>query len=467
MFNPFRKRREPPGVIIGGTRIPWLRANAGIVVTGSAGSGKTHASRILQRQMVRQGCPMLCLCVKPDEAGELCALVESEGQAHRLIRVRPGDGNRLQLLDYMLKVEGGNAARAARMFITLSDIAMRSDPQQQGGEKFWRSYEEAAFFSGIDLAALAYPKPTIDQVYHILRDSPNTPEEGEHFLDKDAPTRKRNDCHAAVIAAQGKESRLTTRRIDRCIDFFCAEFSSIGYKARAGVLSTVNQTIARLTREPFFQSFCTETTLTPRRIEEENLIVVLDAPVLTYGIDGVLFQAAWAILMQEYCLGRDPSGRGVPTVLMRDECGYLVHPDWDAKVAMVARSQKLLQFDIFQDMDILMTCFGGSPKAEKEARAFMANHAVKLMFNQANPHTCEAQSKLFGDAKEVMVGGGGGKPRGTVDELLGVEAGGINWSEQYQPVIRPGDFASLDIGQCYMRITGDDTAYMLDLWEGR
>jgi hypothetical protein len=257
-------------------------------------------------------------------------------------------------------------------------------------------------------------------------------------------------------------------------DVLVTELASIGYKARGAVLSMNNGLLARFLDDPFHDLLCTETTWTPEAAERGGFIDVVDFPVLIHGTAGRMLQLAFAMLVQGHCLRRDPAAVDRPYCLVRDEASFVLHPDWDASVQVVARSQKLAAIDVIQDLDILLAALGGGEKARHEAFAFASNHMNKLLFGNANQETNEYFSRFFGDRKEMNVGGSNA-PGGRADffdEVLG-STGQFQWNESgYEPHIRPGRFAGLKTGEAVMYLGGrplgrsGEPYRFVDFWTG-
>ena len=66
-----------PGFYLGDNYLGW--PDSGLVFTGAPGSGKTYASRSIQRQAIQQQLSMMVACAKVDEADAIESLCRELG----------------------------------------------------------------------------------------------------------------------------------------------------------------------------------------------------------------------------------------------------------------------------------------------------------------------------------------------------------------------------------------------------
>ena len=298
------------------------------------------------------------------------------------------------------------------------------------------------------MCLLAKDRTSIDDVYRIIATSPATIEQvaSESFY-------ANSPCCTLLEQARAHRRPETERRYARVCDFFLKELCAIGEKARGAVLSMCNGMLGKLIIEPFYDSLCTSTTITMEEIERDALVAVLDYPVLMHGMAARLFQAGVQQIAQMHALRRDAATVDRPLVIVRDEAGLILMPEWDMQVQVVARSQKLAHVDAFQDLDVAVSALGGTPRAKHEMHAFISNHRTVFAFGNANVETNQHFSTLCGMTRQIMMSGSSGharrEPSGNLlDDALGVRSD-FGFSEQYQPCVRPETWARLPVGCCY------------------
>ncbi|QDV34993.1 hypothetical protein [Tautonia plasticadhaerens] len=446
----------PEGFTICGIHLGW--PDSGIVVTGSSGYGKTFFARSIEAQAINQWLPCLFACPKPTDANEVDELCRQLNASDRFVRLKPGSPYRINLLKYLTEMPGGSSLLAAQFLARLNDIASRAEGTGNHGEAFWMTMFETALVNAIELCILATGEASMELVKDALISSPGTPEDALPAKLFGGDPENFTICAKMILLARENQTPENQRRVKRATEFFLNEFSSLGYKARGAIISMVNAILGRFLLEPFYSALCEESTLTPEMIEAGRLVVALDYDLLTYETPGRMFQLAWIMLYQGYCLRR-PAANAPRSLIVRDEYAYFSHPGYDAIVAAVSRSQRALHLDLFQDFDLMEQTYGGGPKAKNEALSSWSNHGVKLMFHQNNPDSAEVQSRLTGDVKEIMLSGGSNgranRESGDLrDGWLGVNQS-MHWSEQYARAIRPEFYSTLPVGVAVLHAHGE------------
>jgi hypothetical protein len=414
------------------------------LVMGSTNAGKSFSTEPLLKNLHQLGSPMLITAIKPDEHRRILRVT----QGRRYVRVSPGSPYRINLLDYLQK-SYGSAEAVADFIRRLNESALRSTGNANQ-ELYWSNLFDQATLNGIRLVWIAFGELSLESVYMALSTAPRTPEAA-----------KLPEAFETSIFGQMLKQAIANRTdaiehdLQRVIDFF-KDYSSLGEKAQGAILSMVNGTLGRLLSGPFYEAFNQETTLTPEIIEAERLTVLLDYPVLTHGPAAKLFQLAWCMLFQGYCLRRDASSRDVPSILVRDECQFSLSPEWDMQVQTVARSQKLCMISLVQDLDVLRAALGGDPRAEVETFGFVSNHGVKLLFGNSNSRTGDYFSSMIGEHRElfISVSSSAMPSENLVDELLGVGRFQHSVSQQMRPYITASNLASLPQGYCVVHQVG-------------
>ena len=123
------------GVRFAGRHWAWEDVCKNYLFMGGVGSGKTFASNFLIKELMRAGCPILSVCVKPDDFARLKGLAEEVGQAHRVVEITPANTG-MNLMDALLAPDG-NTSTAAHFLCKIGDVGSRSGGG--GDHKFWES----------------------------------------------------------------------------------------------------------------------------------------------------------------------------------------------------------------------------------------------------------------------------------------------------------------------------------------
>lgn len=367
------------------------------------------------------------------------------GALDRFIRLRPGQPV-INLLDYLTK--RFNTSVTTQFLERLCEISQNAAGSANQGELYWQAHTTRCMHACIDLALIAQGTASIVDVDLIASSVPASPEEvTEDFYNHTA-------CGVVIRAAEKFQRPDEKHRFQRAADYLRYTLPSLGDRAIGAITSQIQNVVGNLCVEPFRDSLSGETVITPDLIEEQQLIVALDFPVQINGLSGRLFQAAFTMLTQLHCLKRSVEGLSRPCVIVRDECGLLLHGEWDLQCQLTSRSQMCAHIDAAQDYNMLFRSLGGSTKSEHEALSFASNHRTTLAFGNSNVRTNEHYSKLFGHSLQITTSGGGwgGRQQMTgnfADDLLGV-GGGAQWSQQQLPVLRSDVFTQLPTGMCVL-----------------
>lgn len=466
----YHAARKIEGVTFAGRLIPWADLCRHMLFMGGTGSGKTVASNGVIRQCMRAGNPMLCTCVKEDDYARLFALAEAEGQAHRVVEITPGSRWTMNLMESLLS--GGSVDMAVQLLSRIGEVNRHGGGGGgQVNEAFWVTQGERAIKSAIVMCQRMLGRATIPDVHAVIMSSPTAA--GAYLSDpqfnpafeRDAQGNPIRRGLCAELWVRALKSGLKDRAFDNAANYLLIELPGGGDRMRGGVIANANNVLGYFIDEPWVQALSGDTTMHPKLIDQHRLIGILNYPVAMYQMPARLWQFAWTMEAQRWCMSRDASRIELPFILVRDEVGWTLNPGWDALFCLVARSQKLAHIDIVQDVSTLLMGLGG---AEAEAYSFLANHlAAKALFGSEDMRTNQWMSALLGQHREIMLSGhsGGHQPTGDwADDLLGV-GNHAHWSEQWRPVCPPEKFARLPVAQAVVVMGGKHQ--FVDFWEGK
>ena len=458
------------GVVFGGECWSWARIARHILFMGGTGSGKTYTADALIRALMASGCPMMLNAVKVDDYERILKNATRVGMASRVVELTPSGWHRMSLIEELLKPHL-SAATAAKLLSTIGDVGHRSN--SGGDHAFWVTQGLRCLSAAITLCREVLDHVTISDVHAVVMSSPadigaarNQEWDAEKEYDANGERIARFRCAELMVAGIRRGLDKTSPAFINALSYLARELPSGGDRMRGGIIANVNNCLGPFLDFPYLESFGSNTTFTVKDIAENGLIAVTNAPILRDMTPARMWQYAWVMEAQRYCLARDASKVELPFILWRDEAGLCLNPERDAEVQLVARSQKLAMVSLIQDVSTLLTALGGE-SAKHEAYSFLANHGSKFLFSTDDINsTAKWMSALLGDEPQILASGGGGKaPSGDfVAEALGVTCG-HGWSESYQARVRPAEFARLQTAQCYL--VSEGRYRYLDLFEGR
>jgi hypothetical protein len=213
------------------------------------------------------------------------------------------------------------------------------------------------------------------------------------------------------------------------------------------VWATAVTGVARFLQPPFNRLYAGPTTISPD-VLLDGAIIALDFPSV-HGPNAYVAQAAFVQLTQMMLLC-SPMGERRPVIILRDECQYLVSPDWDEKVQTIARSHGSITISACQGHAPLIVQFGGDESARVRTHAFLGNHMTHFVFAPGSDiETRDHYVKLFGQSKQLLLNGGQQRnPNPTMmDRLLGCDMmPSVGWSQNLLPIVPPEAFGTLKRG---------------------
>lgn len=424
-----------------------------VCVIGATGSGKTFSTNALLGELMRRG-PMVLTCVKPDDCTRVHKIARDFGCEDRFIRLAPDSGERMNLVNELLKPNGSVVA-AAHMLAKIGEVGSRYANANVGDNAFWVAQAERAISAAMVLNLKVEGKADVPLVHRTLLSTPSSTAELEKPEWKPDAKCERRRCANLIVRGSGMGLEDEPAFMNAC-EYLMHEMGGGGDRQRGGIIAQANVTLGPFIDPPWNTFFSSDSTIDPERIERERLIVALDMPEMTWRQPGQMGQAAITLAVQNYCLRR-PFTPGTPiTAIVRDEAPRIVTND-DTEALLVARSQGLCFIDLLQDVNALRGAFGGD-KGKDAAWAFLQNHATTFIFQTTSLDTVNWVSSVVGQKLKIRLSGGGTArrhPQGTgdlLDDCLGV-GGDVHWQQSWEPAIRPEWLAQSPVGVALM-LTG-------------
>ncbi|HEU5458579.1 MAG TPA: TraM recognition domain-containing protein [Terracidiphilus sp.] len=427
------------------------QAFEGILGIGGTGSGKTSTLLHLMLALMLHQCGMLFLTSKKDDYEMIARIARMAGREADLRRFAQEESWRFDFLNYELSSPGGSVQTAGQLMQDLMDFSTRTNTMNTN-EPFWPIVAGRRVNTSLNVVYKAKGACSVANVYDFYNTLPRTPEqrESEEFRSsycfeclKQAVTQHPNDPDLSRAVDQVlKEIPHTSDRTNGCIDAY--------------VYNLISPFLHGSVRDLIASG---GTNLSPADLDTRKLIVI-DMPVLVGREPYQLAQMVWKLSTQRHALRRPLSPQTLDLGLWCDEAHLHALPSVDSMVQAVARSHKLIQVAITQNIPLLESVL----KRREDVLAWISNLQTKFIFANGDKDTNEYFSGLLGQSKQLM--GGASVPTGKLDPLADWwgtqrQEGSYSMNEHWLPDVRQEDFTRLRKG-------GKEFDYTVDFycWQG-
>lgn len=400
---------------------------AHVLITGETGSGKSSGSGDwISDAFLATGYGGLVLTVKRDEVAAWRSRCRRAGRSADLICFGPGHGHRFNFLEHEAQRSaetGGGITKNIETLLTQSlEVAYRGGGGNSGGghgaeNPYFDKAKDQVIRNGIDLLRLAGRPLSVFDLYRIVASAPtSTAQLLSESWQRDSfcfACLKEADQRYKAGGERGHDLRLVT-------DFFTVEWPELAPETRSCVGSTFTSVIDVLNRSPFYDLFSTTTTLTPAAIEEGK-IILLDMPLKTWGMAGLIAQSIFKSAFQQSIERRAVNADTRPVFQWIDEAQFFLQKS-DALFATTCRSARVSCVMLTQSIQGIYECFGGKGAGEAAGDQLLGNLATKIFHANSCRVTNEWASELIGRVPTFMVNASAGSSE-EVDlagELLGL-----------------------------------------------
>lgn len=422
------------------------QAYEGVLGIGSTGSGKTSTLAHLMAALMRQGVGMLILTAKADDFEGIARIARETGRLHDLRRFTVGSRWKLDFLNWELNSPGGSIESGAQLMSDLVDFASRTS-SQNSRDPFWPMASVRQIRMAMVPIWLAYQRCSVQDVYRYITSLPYSIEQ------KGTKEWVESICAQTLLKADAVPGNKGKEDLELAAEFAVNEFPRLGDKTSAGITATSMNALMKFMHGEVRDLVASgETNLSPDDVLAGR-IVMADMPVLKYCEPGQFVQLVWKLLTIRACLRRDLAVNPRPVCIWADEAQLHATPKVDSMTQAVARSHRLINVAITQNLPLLESVIG----SREETHAWVSNLQTKPIFANGDKETNEYFSAMFGQEKELMMGGGGQQQYSLVDDFWGRPQGNTNWHEQWLPAVRPEDFTRLRKG-------GSDFGYVVDCY---
>ncbi len=446
--SPRRPQEGADGLRFGAERITIDQLFSGVALIGATGSGKTSFMELLLLQLAKHPTRpgILWACAKSDEAARAEKIARKAGRQRDFIRFSADGTDTFNLFGYLqgpLKQEASGIARFCDRMAALASANSGS-----GNDKIWQTQSTLLLAHCLALFAACGQQPTPQSLFDVIISVPKdrAAAQSDEFL-------LETTCGQKIVKGQkryqaGLLSPAEKQAFERAVNYVLTYAPGLGDRFLGSVIGTAATGLAPFLQPPFHDLFGSTKTTIPPDLLLDCAIIALDFPSVL-GPSAYVAQAAYVQLAQMLLLS-SPRGQRRPVVIVRDECQWLVSPDWDSRVQTIARSHGIISISACQGHAALIDAFGGDEAARVRATGFLGSHVIHVVFNVgADIETRDHYVKLAGNTRQMMYSGNSQHNchPDLIDRMLGITTNhGIGWTEQLLPTIPPEMFTSLKRG---------------------
>lgn len=396
-----------------------------VLVCGETGSGKSSGSGdYFADAFLTAGYGGIVLTVKPDEVSLWRERCKRTGRENDLICFGPTHRHRFNFLEDEAQ-RGGDGGGITKNLESLLSQALevayrgqnRSSSSPGGENPYFDKAKDQVIRNAIDLLRLAGHRLNLFDLYRIVISAPTSTKQliCEEWQRNSFcfACLKEADHHHQSGAARGHDLRIVT-------DFFTSEWPELAAETRSCVGSTFTSVVDVLNRSPFHDLFSTTTTLTPRAIEE-GTIILLDMPLKTWGMAGLIAQSIFKSAFQQSIERREINSDTRPVFQWIDEAQFFLQRG-DALFATTCRSARVACVMLTQSIQGIYECFGGRSAGEASGDLLLGNLGTKIFHANSCRVTNEWASELIGKVPTFMVNASTGSSEevDVTSELFGI-----------------------------------------------
>ena len=136
-------------------------SNAGVIVFGQSGSGKTSGiGKLIQSKYLEHGFGVLVLCVKPEEGSAWVNYAKDAGREKDVIRITtdPNCPYRFDFLAYSMNQPGSTTLAEVLMIQNVAEVLRRKEGGGGSNDAFWSASANRLLKNAIDLYKLSYQR---------------------------------------------------------------------------------------------------------------------------------------------------------------------------------------------------------------------------------------------------------------------------------------------------------------------
>ncbi len=434
---------DRPILELGGIPFTGKMATEGMFVCAELGWGKTFL--VFQRALkayLRAGMGGYVLGAKSEDLATVKRLFQALGLAHKLVVIGPRHRHRINCFEALASIVPPDSVEEEIIgfFTSLLEIESRS-ASKSGGEdtQFFITHGQRLLGAILSCLRLAGALITATNIYRFLVSLPQTPAQLA-----DAGWQATSDANKCMEKAfQAVKSPREAADYESANLYLLRELCALNERTKSSIVSTTSAMLAKLLRGWMAEIWSSTTTV---RFQDafDGMWLYFDTSPLEYGEYGTYSLVTAKHLAQRTIQRRRIDADSRAVALTGDEWqAILVTADRDHQA--VTRSKLGCTWAATQNITGLYSVLGGGQAAEAQVKSLVALFGAKVFGANSDWASNTYASELCGMGIELLGSGGTSSSgeRTVYDGLFGNANSSSNWSEQYQPVVRPEHFVRL------------------------
>lgn len=434
-----------PQLVFAGGLLGYRDLMANGLVTGCSGGGKSSATAVLIRELLRDGCGMYLPAGKPGDARRYAEMARRAGRSD----VYLFDATcrwRVNFLDAVLGT-GDDATLALQAEAAFSQLGQALNAVGGGGREddpFWTTNTKRWIRMGFRLILAAGERPSVPLLVDLVSSAPASPAAigGEAF---------RSGTCFRLLARASERLENTPRRAEylEVENFWLLEVPGTADRQRSGIIGGFLGPADVLSAGIPKAVLCSDSNLDPAELVARNAVAITDFPLGSAGVMCPVINTALKYALQRAVLRRTADETVPPFVFAIDEYQTQAS-EFDAEYLSLCRSARGPMLLMTQGFESLMACFPGRG-AEHKVNVLTGNCAVRMFMSPTPATGAWLVEKLLGQRVRLMVGGsasagGYDSPWDLVTGPRGGTGATGSFQQQFVPWLTQAELAALRTG---------------------
>jgi hypothetical protein len=374
----------------------------GVLIMGATGSGKTSGSGAhLAHAYLRAGFGGLVLCAKPDERQRWEQYAKACGREHQLIIMDDSCKERFNFLEYSLHQQGSRSSfNLVTLFTQMAEAARTRKGGGSNADPYWQDAMKELLSHSIDALIAAEGTLRLHEVQKFVESIPT-------------PTDERRDgfCMQTLGKAYQNPAHLQhPQQLELVSSYFLQQMRHMSDKTRGNIISSFTSLALPLMKGELHRLFCTDSTLVPE-LAHEGAIIIVDLPIKTHDMGGVLAAHIMKYLFQKATERRTTNAHTRPVFLWVDEC-QLFLSEYDQEFQSTARSSRAATVYLTQNISGIYSSIGGM-RPQDTADALLGNLRTKIFHLNDNQATNQWAADMIGKQPMMRYNWGQNHSHGT------------------------------------------------------
>jgi len=405
-----------------------------VCVQGASGSGKTNfvgwqLARALAADRHIGG---VIAASKPVEDLKFWREIFARaGRSEDLLVFGPEHDLRFNGLEYELQ-QGADSRELAAYLTVLGETLHRGEGDTHQGDSFFAKQSARMLEMAIEPVRLATGKLSPVDLQRFITGVAASP---EHLK----TPQWQAGFHNRILegAYQAQKTAIEQADFERVLDYVLGEIPSLNDRTRSSITTQVQGILHVLSSGIVRELLGSGTNVTPE-VTDAGKWILIDMPISRFGASGAMVNGVWHLATQQRILRRHAADSCKVTVLWIDEFQNHLN-SFDPQFLAECRSHGGCMVTLTQSLHSFYAALKGN-SAEHQANSLLTNFATKVFCCLGDEKSAAWASGLLQDKREIMIGGSMAPEESTWDILMGRSKFTGSFSEQYQPVVRPGVF---------------------------